>query len=380
MSVPTATVVICAYTEDRWDDIVAAVASVRAQDVAGGAPVEVLVVVDHHPVLLERVRSHFGEPVRVLPNVRRRGLSGARNTAVDAAQGDVVVFLDDDAAARPGWLAALLAPYADPDVVAVGGVAHPRFPSRGAGGRPTRPGSLPSGGAGPDATGELDWIVGCTYTGQPTRTAEVRNLMGCNMSARRAVLVDVGGFAEDLGRIGRNPLGCEETELCIRVRQAYRRAGRAARIVFEPAAAVDHRVGPDRVRWSYLRRRSWAEGLSKAAVARLRGSDDALSTERAYVARVLPRAVARELRSGRPASAAAVVAALGFTTAGYLRGRLPGAASGVRLPDPVAAALPAGHVERRTPDAEPAAAQPAAAQPTAAQPTAAQPAGIAARG
>jgi hypothetical protein len=120
-------------------------------------------------------------------------------------------------------------------------------------------------------------------------------------------------------------------------------------------------------------------------VARLRGSDDALSTERAYVARVLPRAVARELRSGRPASAAAVVAALGFTTAGYLRGRLPGAASGVRLPDPVVAALPAGHVERRTPDAEPVAAQPAAAQPTAtqraaAQPTAAQPAGIAARG
>ncbi|MDT7580328.1 MAG: glucosyl-dolichyl phosphate glucuronosyltransferase [Pseudonocardiales bacterium] len=321
-----ATVVICVYTGQRWDDIVAAVDSVRSQDVAAA---EVLVVVDHNPDLLERARhalSSSGDaPVRVLPNTRRQGLSGARNTAVAAATGDVVVFLDDDAAARPGWLAALLAPYADPQVVAVGGVAHPRFPA-------ARPGLLPSGGTGADATGELDWIVGCTYTGQPTERSEVRNLMGCNMSLRRSVFAEVGGFAEDLGRIGRNPLGCEETELCIRVRQAYRRGGREARIVFEPAAQVDHRVGAERVRWSYLRRRSWSEGLSKAAVARLVGSDDALSTERSYVATVLPRAVLRELRAGRPASAAAVLAALGATTAGYLRGRLPGATSQVRLP------------------------------------------------
>jgi hypothetical protein len=72
--------------------------------------------------------------------------------------------------------------------------------------------------------------------------------------------------------------------------------------------------------------------LSKAAVARLVGSDDALSTERAYVATVLPAAVLRELRARRPRAAAAIVVALGATTAGYLRGRLPGATSEVRLP------------------------------------------------
>ena len=288
---PRATVVICVYTEKRWDDIVAAVGSVLDQDVRAA---EVLVVVDHNPALLERARGVFGEGVRVLPNAHRQGLSGARNTAVAAASGDVVVFLDDDAAARPGL--------------------------------------LPSGGPGGDATGELDWVVGCTYTGQPTEQAEVRNLMGCNMSVRREAFARVGGFAEDLGRIGRNPLGCEETELCIRIRQSYRRMGRGARIVFEPAAQVDHRVSADRVRWAYLRRRSWSEGLSKAAVSRLVGSDDALSTERAYVATVLPGAVARELRARRPASALAIVTALAATSAGYLRGKLPGATSGVRLP------------------------------------------------
>jgi glucosyl-dolichyl phosphate glucuronosyltransferase len=320
----TASVVICVYTEKRWDDIVAAVGSVAAQDVA---PAETLVIVDHNPALLSRALQEFGpRGVRVLSNAHKQGLSGARNTAIAEATGDVVVFLDDDAQARPGWLAALLAPYADPTVAAVGGVAHPRWPVN----RPrVLPGAAPYD---PNATGELDWIVGCTYTGQPVRQAEVRNLMGCNMSFRREVFTRVGGFAEDIGRIGKNPLGCEETELCIRARQAYQRAGEKIRIVFEPDAVVDHRVSADRVEWAYLRRRSWAEGLSKAAVSQLVGSDDALSTERSYVAKVLPTAVLRELREGRVSSAAAVVTALACTTAGYVRGKLPGATAGVRLP------------------------------------------------
>jgi glucosyl-dolichyl phosphate glucuronosyltransferase len=325
--VTTATVVVCVYTEKRWDDIVAAVESVAAQDVA---PVETLVVVDHNPALLERVQAELAD-VRVLANAHVQGLSGARNTAIAEAKGDIVVFLDDDARARPGWLAALLAPYDDATVQAVGGVAHPRWPTWPNGGRRplVLPGAHPTDG---DATGELDWIVGCTYTGQPTAQAEVRNLMGCNMSFRREVFERIGGFAEDLGRIGRNPLGCEETELCIRARQAYQRAGEPIRILFEPTAVVDHHVSPDRIEWAYLRRRSWAEGLSKAAVSKLVGSDDALSTERSYVAKVLPAALLRELKEGRVTSAAAVVTALACTTAGYIRGKLPGATDTVQLP------------------------------------------------
>ena len=97
---PRATVVICVYTEKRWDDIVAAVGSVRAQDVSAA---EVLVVVDHNPALLDRAAGALGEGVRVLANAHRQGLSGARNTAVAAASGDIVVFLDDDAAAQLGF-------------------------------------------------------------------------------------------------------------------------------------------------------------------------------------------------------------------------------------------------------------------------------------
>jgi GT2 family glycosyltransferase len=40
---------------------------------------------------------------------------------IEAATGDIVAFIDDDATAYPDWLERLLAPYADPRVVGVGG-------------------------------------------------------------------------------------------------------------------------------------------------------------------------------------------------------------------------------------------------------------------
>ena len=182
-----------------------------------------------------------------MENAGRGGASGARNTGVAVATGDVVAFLDDDARPEPDWLERLMAAYDDPAVMAVGGVARPVWPDR-------RPDHLPP---------ELDWLVGCTYLGQPTERADVRNLWGCNMSVRRFLFEEIGGFDEDAGRVGLIPLGAEETEFCIRI--AQRRPG--SRVVFEPAAVVHHRVTPARTEFSYLRSRSHAEGVSKAAMA-----------------------------------------------------------------------------------------------------------------
>ena len=48
-------------------------------------------------------------------------------------------------------------------------------------------------------------MVGCTYEGQPTALAPVRNVMGCNMAFRTSVFDTAGLFGEDLGRVGRVP-------------------------------------------------------------------------------------------------------------------------------------------------------------------------------
>jgi glucosyl-dolichyl phosphate glucuronosyltransferase len=297
-------VVICAYSFDRWDDLAAAVESVQAQE---PPPLETIVVVDHNDALLERAQRELG--VTAIPSTGTPGLSHARNTGIEVASGDIVAFLDDDATAEPGWLAALAAPYADAAVVAVGGAVEPRWLAGG------RPSTFPS---------EFDWVVGCTYRGHPTTRTAVRNVIGANMSFRRSIFGEIGGFDADVGRVGTRPVGCEETELCIR-------AGRTradAVILYEPAARVSHAVPPVRTTWGYFVRRNFGEGLSKAVVARLAGSDAALRTERGYVAKTVAGGIVRDLGAvGRgdvagPARAARMALGVGAAAVGYAYARV----------------------------------------------------------
>jgi glycosyltransferase involved in cell wall biosynthesis len=299
-------VIICAYTDRRWDDLRAAVASVSEQS---RPALETIVVSDHNPALAERARREL-EGAIVVANRERRGLSGARNSGVAVARGDVVAFLDDDATAAPDWLERLLGHYGDRRVIGVGGAIEPVWPRR-------RPSFMPE---------EFDWVVGCTYRGMPAAAAPVRNLIGANMSLRRTLFPLVGGFRGDVGRVDARPLGCEETELCIRVRRRLP----ACELIYEPHALVRHRVPPERAGWRYFRARCWSEGLSKAVVARAAGRDAGLASERRYVTTTLPRGLARGLRealagdAAGAARSASILAGLFITTAGYATGTLRG--------------------------------------------------------
>lgn len=297
-------VVVCSYTTERWDDLCRAVDSVLAEDAPN---LQVVVVIDHNDDLFARAARRFADEPRILlrRNAGAPGLSGARNTGVDAAAGEVVAFLDDDAAVRPGWSAALLRHYDDPRVVGVGGHAAPVWPQG-------RPRWMPA---------EFDWVVGCSYVGQPDRLSPVRNPLGCNMSLRRSVFGQIGGFRSEVGRVGAVPVGGEETELFLRLRS--RRP--ADRVLLDPAAGVRHWVSANRATPRYFLSRCYHEGLSKAVVTRLAAAPRSLDSEQSYATRVLPRAVAREAvspqRGGRR-RAAMIVLGLGATTAGYLRGAL----------------------------------------------------------
>jgi GT2 family glycosyltransferase len=295
---PVVSVVVCAYTQRRWDDLAAAISSARAQPEAP----EVIVVIDHESELLRRVEERWSETgVKVVPNRYRQGLSGARNTGLEAAEDGLVAFLDDDAVAADDWLRLLVECFVNDDIVGAGGSAVPNWPS----GRPSS--TLPP---------ELLWVVGCTYRGQPRERSEVRNVIGCSMIFRRSALLAIGGFNVDTGRVGQVPLGGEETEACIRLRRLYPNS----RVIFEPRSVVHHRVTPDRLTWRYLRRRSFFEGVSKAALSKDLGPQDALASERSYAGRILPGGVWRELSHGRPAAAFAIVLSLVSAGFGYLYG------------------------------------------------------------
>src|SRR6266487_1120270 len=116
-------VIICAYTEDRWNDLVAAIRSVQQQT---HPPREIIVVVDHNPGLLKRAQEHLLDVV-IVENRRTRGLSGARNSGIAEANGNIIAFLDDDAIAEPSWLEHLVVYYADPRIAGVGGKIEPSW-------------------------------------------------------------------------------------------------------------------------------------------------------------------------------------------------------------------------------------------------------------
>lgn len=299
-----ASVIICAYTLDRWAGLTGAVRSVEAQHAQAA---EVIVVIDHNPELFARAQDELSG-CRVIENSESRGLSGARNSGMAAAQAEIVAFMDDDAEADAEWLGALAGAFAEPAVIGAGGTITPRWEAG-------RPAWFPPA---------FDWVIGCTYEGYPSESIPVRNVLGCNMAFRREPLSSIGGFRGELGRLGALPFGVEETEVCIRLTAAQP----GTSIVHVPAALVHHTVPANRATWRYFRRRCFAEGLSKAILTRLVGDRRALETERRYARSVLPRAVIRSLveavRHGRPGllvRAGAIVAGLAITAAGYAWGR-----------------------------------------------------------
>jgi GT2 family glycosyltransferase len=94
-----------------------AVDSVQRQS---APPREIVVVIDHNPALLERTKTHLSDVV-VVENREQRGLSGARNSGIAAASGEVIAFIDEDAVAERDWLARLGVSYENPQVLGVGG-------------------------------------------------------------------------------------------------------------------------------------------------------------------------------------------------------------------------------------------------------------------
>jgi hypothetical protein len=164
------------------------------------------------------------------------------------------------------------------------------------------------------------------------------------MALRRRVFDEVGGFTSGIGRIGKVPLGCEETELCIR----YTARHPDDRFVLEREAVVHHMVPPSRLSWSYFRSRCWAEGLSKAAVSSLVGARSGLASERTHVLKAMPKELVTSFGGlvRRPGASCAKIALI--VTGGVV------AASGLARGHAALRRAPlvgGGKLERRPPEA-----------------------------
>lgn len=206
---PAMTVVVS--TLDRAHYLPGLLAALERQE---GAPAFEVVVVDDGSK--DRTQAVLAECVPTTPlaltAIRLPVNSGAgvgRNRGVAAGRAPLIAFTDDDCLPTPGWVAGLVAAFADEDVVVVQGRTEPE---------PVEP---------PGTWARSLWV-----------TAPTPWLETCNVGYRRAAYDAAGGFDEQdplFRRGGRGQGFGEDTWL------GHRVLAGGGRRVFAPEAVVHHR-------------------------------------------------------------------------------------------------------------------------------------------
>lgn len=236
------TIVICSH--QRPQDLDRCLKAIQA-----AAPrVPVLVVDSASSPSLEAVVASFAP---VIPGLHYHfesepGLSRARNAGLRLARTTWVAFIDDDAGIRQEWLAELQ-PALREGAWAVGGQAAAQFPLP-----PPR-----------WMSSRLLQYSGVTrFADHEPRPIRGRSEfpVGANLCVRRERMLEIGGFPEELGRIGDSLLSGEETVVLDEIR------ARGGEVWIAPRAVVDHRVSPARYESRYYWRRLWWQGITRARI------------------------------------------------------------------------------------------------------------------
>jgi len=177
------------------------------------------------------------------------GLSRARNTGWREARGTYVGYLDDDATADEGWLAAVAESVDLTEGRAdwIGGAIYLKWEAP----------------APVWMNEELQVPLGYVFWGdQPRRLTPTERLGGGNSFYPRQRLLELGGFDERLGRQGGNLLSGEETQLQKRIERE------GGFLFYHPRACIHHHVAAERGRAGWFCRRYFWGGVSDTVMWR----------------------------------------------------------------------------------------------------------------
>lgn len=271
---PAISVVISTF--DRADLLADVLDSLGAQ--VDPPPFEVVVIDDGSP---DHTPAVLHERARALPLVVERqanaGLAAARNRGVELSRAPLVAFLDDDALCGPTWLTDLLPAFDNADVGAVAGRVLLRFES-----------SPPSWLTEEVRSYLSEYDLGL----EPLDMAPPEFPRGCHCGVRREIWDRIGGFDPSLGFHGGQLVPNEEKEFFLRVYDA------GHRIVYWPAATIEHRIQPERLTRDWFSRRAHGQGVGDSLLADTAAGPAALAREAVRATRAAP-ILAKSLATGR---------------------------------------------------------------------------------
>jgi len=207
---------------------------------------------------------------RYEPHTHPLGLNVARNTGVARSSGELVVFIDDDIRAEPGWLAALLrAARENPEVDVFTGPIRASLE-----------------GPAPRTCGREAPPVTTLDLGE--RDTDAQFAWGANMAIRRSALNRVGPFDPSLEH------GGDEQEW-----QERLRAGTpSARVLYVAHAGVEHRRAGRDASLRSLSRAAFVRGRAARRFDARRGRAPALRRELRTLAGCAGHVVRRRCPSG----------------------------------------------------------------------------------
>ncbi len=189
----------------------------------------------------ERTAEHTWQ-VRCLQEPRN-GLAYARNKGLQAARGEIAIFLDDDTLAIPSFLTNLLNAYEATGADAIGGRVELRWEA-------ARPYWL---------TDDLLVMLGYFAPSLARMPLpEELSFSTSNFSVKIEALRKVGPFSPFLSKRLHAPARVEGAVLCQRLHAA------GCTLWYEPGAAVVHRVPAARLQRAFFQGRAYWEGRSEA--------------------------------------------------------------------------------------------------------------------
>lgn len=176
------------------------------------------------------------------------GLLAGRHRGALEAKGATLVFVDDDIEADPGWLAAIMDTFKDPDVHLVGGRNLPKY------------------GSNPPDWLESFWNRNdhhnvCGYLslldlGDKAMEIDPGYVWGLNFSIRKTTLFELGGFHPDcIPKYLQRFQGDGESGLTTKAKV------KGLKAVYEPKALVYHHVPSERLSIEYFEQRMFYQGV-----------------------------------------------------------------------------------------------------------------------